>query len=881
MVANPERQPNAGLTPLPADRPDDGLNYTTFDARGAGIAPQPWPVVDSLDDHRLGLTHDQLCRSLPAILPQPWTPVDSGKLASAVWLLFSQQVGSMRGNRSEVPQWVSNLQGVALTLLPGLASPFEEAAVQVAERDMLAPAVGSALAMTRRMASNGAYEHVGGGASSWSVHAQADHRNIDKAWEAAKRRARARAAAASSSGQAAAYDLSDRATLPLLPVRFLCSAFPARRAVIFDDGQLLLPSIWELAAAVLLQGPVAFAARADALIAHRGEQPLADGSHRSAGTLRGHARRSNRLIKAAATYFADDDLLGAWARSTVRVEQPQLLGGDQSAKRDTAAPSRWHVRHAMATWERRYERVKARRPSGPTWPASYRHHYLKRLVLISVLAETGCRLNELLSRRYKHFDMTHLFPDGSVGPALFIEPSKHPVTPIWRSLSPRTAGWLCDWIAGWSSFSGVLSGDGWIFPASRDRLNEHAISSTVSAYFTGSKRHEPAIPREDRGHLGYTPHSLRHLNHQLSWNVGRSWLDAHPFSDEAVSAQSYAESLGGWTFREETHAYKDLEARRELLARRVSAGAPNLGVLGVMEMVSGLEGRRTAWDEETIRAAFSQAEAAARQGENAAEELLAAEQQIERCERRLESLRRELDRHPINQAVEAQDLMRASVLTQEALIDIASRDRIRDQMDEVRDQREIARERRLAAQHQKKWAEGQVLAAQRELELAKLRGPSVILEDSSPLEDLRRRPEPFDLVVERVRERVGSLTVAEVLAGASETDVMPRVRSVLNVNELADLFSREVKTASRWLTRERRASFPVDGAVIDLGPRKRFFDVLAAGERFVRALSLSQREHLEQMLRIPLGCVAGVQGPQADDDELAAAPRSDRAAPGR
>lgn len=803
-----------------------------------GAKWERWPICSSLDDPRLGLTYGQLSTTLrTAPAAEAWDQSTAAELAQAVWLLLSHKAGTAINARVALPPWGKVVMQVAVTRLPGEeAPPFPRFAQQerdLTERQRPGVGFGGVRTMWRRMIDAGPFTdvHATDDRARWTVKHIADYDALDTAWDEAQ-------LAPSEARSEPHYPL------PLLPLELLSAMFPARRS----QYGIAIPALWELVASLLFAGP--------AVVRLRGQQLLANLSRSEIArtTLRGCQSHINGFSAAATA-------ISRWQAVTRPWETPMRVTLTAAARKragrgtDRTAPSLARARAARADARRRLGRSRETRRSA--WAECREQSRLKRILLLEITTQTLSRVNEVTSRTVAHYDPRHDFGDGLIWPAIFFQASKDisgNITPIHKPIHPLTASALDEWLSEW----GLSRKSDPLFPASAMQLHEPMDPQAASSFFSG-REGTPTIPRPGRSRgPGQGIHSLKHLGEQLAFGVGQEFLRTNPSWEERITPQVFPDSAAFHFFRDEVHQYKDLEAHRERWSTRALLGVPRQGIPGVIDLFMGDAGARRVWDYEAVRSCLSRIEQATRRAEAARYELEAAERELRRCTASLTAA-------PTVTEIEEHNPMRAIVLLQRRLEDAADRDAVRDRADAARDRRHTAELARNEADHASKEARLNLKAIQ-------AAGPSVILPDWTPLDDRAAEEEAFEEALARVRAELASTAVDSRLECPATPEVMLRVREVVNLNEWAAVWGVHDKTVRRHVSGERRAPIPLDGAVVKLGARLRFIDIAALFEGWQNRLTLSQREMLEQILRIPLGQTR-FGGPTAKDEQLAAAPR--------
>jgi DNA-binding transcriptional regulator YiaG len=133
--------------------------------------------------------------------------------------------------------------------------------------------------------------------------------------------------------------------------------------------------------------------------------------------------------------------------------------------------------------------------------------------------------------------------------------------------------------------------------------------------------------------------------------------------------------------------------------------------------------------------------------------------------------------------------------------------------------------------------------------------------------------ETFEEAKRRVLESIGGAELDRHRQdGHVRSDAILRVRTpaIVNPSEFAAIYGMGRRAAERWISGERRPPFPLVGAVVRLGERLTFLNLDALGGAWWESLSPSQREQVEQILRIPLGETRH-GGRSADTEALQAA----------
>lgn len=118
-----------------------------------------------------------------------------------------------------------------------------------------------------------------------------------------------------------------------------------------------------------------------------------------------------------------------------------------------------------------------------------------------------------------------------------------------------------------------------------------------------------------------------------------------------------------------------------------------------------------------------------------------------------------------------------------------------------------------------------------------------------------REKETFEEAVERVTSTISAIDVG-VSDAHDDPEALLRTRIHLNVEELAAVEAVHARTLRRWLDGTRRGPLSpglYDRLSIVLGERRRFFRITLMPESWWNGLSISQRELVEQLLRVPMG----------------------------
>jgi hypothetical protein len=835
--------------------PDPDPTYFLVPARRrdfAGNKSEQWPIVERIDDPRLGLTLAQLTASFqgtPALwLPGFGFPPPGGdearpagrgedprrdssmraldnqgsalteetvaQLQLAVWALASRLVGETHGLRVALKSALDDFFQLATVSGPNVPGPFQAAARQLAAvrgQSGVSVGFGSPRASFRRGLAVGPFQDVHGSryAPRWVLDNIDDGTPIDEAW--------ARALTAQHPDGTPAP--------PLLDLRLLSCLFPARRAYRFAPKgrapeRLEMPAMFEVLAFLIALGDTYGAQRALLWLTERH-------THVARNTLEGECSRYNGLTLALQRVGNAVPVLAGWQRPQ-RVELPAALKRGAKPPKPRYAPTLGHYRAMQEHWRKRLARARQVRDHSKPFADSDEQTTLKASLLLALGGDTGGRVNEFASLRLRDVEPAHRFGE-LVAPAIFVLPSKGvDIAPYWRALHLTSYELLAAWLADW----GISDPNAPVFPSGRDEMDVPAAPGTLGTFFTSSK----VLPLEAAEGV-HGIHDLRHLAEQIGFGVGMAWGLAHPADLQKADPQSFADAFVGHAFGQQRHNYRDLERNRELWGARCGLGDPGRGVAGALDYLHGDAGARKRWDDGAIRGALSLRVAA---GDAAA----AAEYEIGQAAREITRHEKQLRRLPAISDIELHDAGRSLVLIQQRLAEMAERDQLRDQLDAAKEARHRA-EQALAA------GQAQVQQAGDALALLKAGGRTTVIADDAVVSD-GELDESFEQAVERVADNLPGLGMAELRPPDSVADdVLLRCRSLLNLREWAALFGTTERTVARWVA---SGGGPIDvrSGLVLAGPRRRFIEVNRLDDLEAR-LTLAQRQQLEQMLRVEMG----------------------------
>lgn len=807
-------------------------------ARNFVVGTHPWAICETIDDPRLGLGFDQLSESLaPFGLPSDWGVALAAEYAAATWLVLSCTVGEMSARRAQWTAVATKLMASALADVPPLPVPFYDfTALWATAPDAVGTGLGNKESTFRKLAEAGEMRdvHAPLGARAWTVTGRRGGAVLDAAWE--------RALVASDGKE----------LLPLLPVPALCCFAPARRLTIIDGAEAFVPSLWELLATVLFQGPAVFHRRGMQSLLFTLDSEVKQRGRNSAGppspsTLTNYARAHNswlHRIRESAAYL---EVLEPWRFEPRSLKVTASMKTRAQTKAPRTAPTLARYRRARATLVTKVNNARRGKGVDIPWPQTNLRSQLFRLLLLDLAGQTGARVNEIVALTCADVSSAHGFGGDLVRPALYLIPSKNydgNVRPSWRPISPETYELLAEWMRGW----GITHPDAPLFPASENRLDEHMTPANAGSAFSANKDSvTPVIPHPADPNGGYGIHEVRHLIEQLAFGIGAGWLAANAEYQERVDPQVFADAALNHQFRE-AHAYKDLEANRELWAMRVALGDETKSAPGLISLLTGQAGARKCWDDGVIRSALSRLSRGTDQLADATRDQAAAQHEVARATR-------QLDRKPrAKRDIEKLDSSRALILVQEQLADMIARD-------ELRDVREAARERRREAERQMSAAEKLIAGAQADLVLIKTRGRTKLIDDLAPLPgevpaSELQEVESFEEATERVQATITAVSVGLGLPDANDGESLIRIRIHLNFAEFAALYCVHPRTLRRWQDGTRRGPMS-PGALkrvsVILGERRQFVRVTRLPESWWDGLSEGQRELVEQLLRVPMG----------------------------
>jgi len=679
----------------------------------------------------------------------------------------------------------------------------------------------------------------------WRLAHERDFEQLDRSWAAAVRSQKRRAR---------------------LPVE-ACACFAApRRSVKIKDvaGTVVLPSVWQLVATILVWGADEARARTVEFLNEEASRQITPRIDRPTGGRVAHSSLGTtssavhswllRCFEVAAAY---PSLREKWAVKPRSVSPRDLQETVEQWNADRTAVQLLDYRRKRR--ELIAEVENCRRSDGTLDPTRSRHK-LKRLLLFLLLGETSARIGEIARIAPTDFLADHHL-DGYATPAVVITASKRgrrtTAPKQIKAISAETAKYLrelleiCDipltdnesiWM---SNFAYTPEDNGRYDTANRltgPRLQPSNLSATLTPTRDGVTT--PLLPRPgEQG--GFGAHSFRHMGEQLSFQVGSTWLQARKEWQTRVTAQVFCDAQLGHQMAHDKLGYKDLEANRAVWALRTALGDPTANVPGLIALLASDAGARRGWNIDTIRGTLIRLRIAAQRVAASTQTLAAL---------RLE--RRAVRDRPLPEPPTKLDGLTVKEMQKLTLTrDIAreQRDRDRNTLD---DHIERAHEGLAAAQttHVR-------IAA--ELGLIHANGRQHPLPDELPTRtelNAAGRPEEQPLDEETWEQALARADVRLELLQLEPDPVYTRIRHVLNVAELGAVIGMTPSALRKRLRGDHAPWFPLTGSnspLVVIGnpttSKLRFIDVDKLPQEFLRLLLPEQREMIEQLLAVPMG----------------------------
>lgn len=411
--------------------------------------------------------------------------------------------------------------------------------------------------------------------------------------------------------------------------------------------KLFPPSLWPVFIQIINWGPAETSERLERfcrLEALREIEPTRarpEGGLVSAGTIDTVIIAMRRFLLTLAELRAREhpsEFLQSWLVIPPFTSAAEL--GAAAAETDRSAPPLITVRRAL----RELNAEVVRRASTAKGREGMKGVLLYRAVL-AVLATTGARVGAVAAARVRDYDRRHVFPDGSIGPALRLYPGKtmSPETARWKALPPQVACWIDEHLA-YNALSDLPNAALW--PSKTDRMrpmHPTSISKRLRGASSTTRPTAPLLPKETelQGEpsdpvdvsvgTGYSAHTLRHLAEQLAYEAGHAYLVDNPDTRAFITPQVLVDALLDRSMSTDRLGYKDLKTKEgiERWARVAS--------LGVWEWLYGDRGARKAPDPDRIA--------------HAADRLAEVDAQIasvEQAIRELRERRRELEKRGID-----------------------------------------------------------------------------------------------------------------------------------------------------------------------------------------------------------------------------------------
>ena len=369
------------------------------------------------------------------------------------------------------------------------------------------------------------------------------------------------------------------------------------------------PKLWPAVAQMVVWGPTECTERLTRFLSAEAEREVpttrarpAGGNKLAAGTIDVLATGGftlMRLICEMNSLGYNKELrvpleaLAQWQKGEMPRRPDSSTVDAMPADTDRSAPPLLLVRRSMRTLDRSVQdrmRTKVLREQ-----ASYRAR--RRRVLVAIVSTTGARIGSVLELNRKHYDRRHVFPDGSIGPALHMVVDK-------RSGKSRIRRWkaiadvIADWIEDYLDYLGILdTPEASFWPAQKSGDPRLACSiDGLQGLLVGQLGVQPTFPKPGDPRNGYSPHSLRHLAEQLACASGHDYLEQHPDLKGKLVPQVFADALLDHSMGGDRYGYKDLKSEpgREQWGRLAS--------LGVWDYIWGDRGARKAPDMDRIRA---------------------------------------------------------------------------------------------------------------------------------------------------------------------------------------------------------------------------------------------------------------------------------------
>ena len=807
----------------------------------------PWLIVDDLYDPATGLSPHELTDSLePLGLPPGWGDESAAAYALAAHAHLSFEVGARATMRANFARRVENLVGAVLTEIPGLPVPFRDfAGPYHVHRYDASWGWGNGPNGLKRLFQLS--EERGGlrpvadclGLSGWSLKDARDYQALDTAWTHAE------------FAGVGTPSITTGAIVPLLPVEVVSCFAPARRRVVVPgvDEPVEAPSLFELMAVAVFLGPANLRLRMERFLSLQTTREIRkrrDRNSRAVGvsgtTLSLMLGSFNGFLK-----YAGETLAPGIPELTDQWKAPGRLALKRGLTRNTM--TRTTIRTAVPLAELRRSRLEQYRSVVRTRKKSKRRAStksargrlafstaLRRLLWIDLLAQVGCRPNEMLAWREKDYDPEHAFLiDGYsyIRPAVYLVPSQKDdgglgIDPYWRPITAETAALLEEWIE-WLQ----LEEDDYLFPRGGSALPWSP--DEMSRDFT--RAGVILMPGDDQG---YAPTRIRHLGHTLGLDVGFRWLQDKPSQRHLISAQVFADAHLTHVMSQDHLGYADLNANREKYGFLVTVGDPRTGAPGVVDHLYGETGARRAWDG-------SKAQDLSRTREAGQRTLAEQKRVFESNEETAIKLRERLS--ALNKSTPSDD------------DDGRAWRRFTQHGAQIRDEIEAATARARQAERKIAEAESQIRAADDGFKDLRKDGPSLCLPDDAPLRhELPQGETPLDEetwedTLQRIEVVRGSVTGS---VKADVPTVSPRVREHTNIQEMAAICGVSDRAVRGWidLDNDVEAPFSIEGpssAVLRLSARQRVINVNRLPKELVDRLTASQRELMEQILMERMG----------------------------
>jgi integrase len=236
------------------------------------------------------------------------------------------------------------------------------------------------------------------------------------------------------------------------------------------------------------------------------------------------------------------------------------------AKRNRSAPPLLAARRLLRQLNASVER--GHRSSDPE-ATLFKH--LRIRAIIALLMVLGTRRGAFAELNVGDYERKHVFPDGTVGPALRVPPIKTQDAPRYKGLPDQVARWLEEYLE-CARIAEDVAGPMWRprWRSRSGRLTAEAIELSVVNALDG------IVPNRR-----FSPHTLRHLAEQVAFRAGHVWLEEcdDPLAvgfGQPSSPQTFSDCLLDHELNDVVDAYKDIgnnEECREFWSRVAAVGA--------------------------------------------------------------------------------------------------------------------------------------------------------------------------------------------------------------------------------------------------------------------------------------------------------------------